>query len=142
MAAGADLWEVMCRRYGIGLDIVSGSLGGIPREGPLVVVANHPYGILDGLVLGRVLSERRRGDFRVLAHRVFTRAPGLDRIILPVSFYCGSAPTPNRKKGPPCAAAAFGVKPPKGATNAAAPADWASSRRVIIGVLPRLAPWL
>ncbi len=83
--AGRDFWEVMVERYGLSLDIEGGSLGNIPRDGPLVVVANHPYGILDGLMMGHILSEVR-GDFRILAHRVFRKAQDLEKVILPISF--------------------------------------------------------
>ncbi len=34
----------------------------IPAEGPVMIVANHPFGLLDGVVLGAILSARRR-DF-------------------------------------------------------------------------------
>ncbi len=85
VARGRDFWEVMVERYGLTLDIVGGSLDLIPRSGPVVVIANHPYGILDGLILGHVLSATR-GDFRILANRVFRKAEELNRIILPVSF--------------------------------------------------------
>lgn len=85
VALGRDFWEVMAERYGLTLKLLAGSLDNIPREGPLVVIANHPYGILDGLVLGRILSATR-GDFRVLAHQVFRKAEDLNRYILPISF--------------------------------------------------------
>lgn len=85
VANGADFWQVMVDRYGLKLDIVGGTLENIPASGPLVVVANHPYGILDGLILGHLLSVRR-GDFRILAHKVFRKASDLDRVILPVNF--------------------------------------------------------
>jgi putative hemolysin len=85
VAAGRDFWAVMVERYGLRLEVFSGSLTAIPRSGPLVVVANHPFGILDGLVMGHVLAQTR-GDFRILAHRVFRRAEALERVILPVSF--------------------------------------------------------
>lgn len=85
VAQGRDFWEVMVDRYGLSLDVVGGSLGNIPRTGPLIVIANHPYGILDGLILGHILSVTR-GDFRILAHKVFRKAEDLDRIILPVNF--------------------------------------------------------
>ncbi len=83
--AGRDFWDVMVRRYGLSLEIVGGSLANIPTDGPLVLVANHPYGILDGLMMGHILSETR-GDFRILANQVFRKAEDLNRILLPVSF--------------------------------------------------------
>ncbi len=86
VAAGQDFWEVMTERYGLKLDIMRGSLESIPRMEPLIVVSNHPYGILDGLMMGHILSNRRDGEFRVLAHRIFRRAPDLERVILPISF--------------------------------------------------------
>ncbi|MEO1704402.1 MAG: lysophospholipid acyltransferase family protein [Pseudomonadota bacterium] len=85
VAKGRDFWDVMVNRYGLSLDIVGGSLENIPREGPLILIANHPYGILDGLILGHILSSVR-GDFRILAHQVFRKAEELQRVILPVSF--------------------------------------------------------
>lgn len=85
IAAGRDFWLVMAERYGLSLDIRRGSLGDIPREGPLVMIANHPYGILDGLMMGLILSRTRR-DFRILANSVFRKAEDLNRFVLPVSF--------------------------------------------------------
>ncbi|WP_084066238.1 lysophospholipid acyltransferase family protein [Marivita hallyeonensis] len=85
VAQGRDFWEVMVDRYGLELDVVQGCLSNIPSNGPLIVIANHPYGILDGLVLGHILSVAR-GDFRVLAHHVFRKAEDLKRVILPVNF--------------------------------------------------------
>ena len=85
VAQGRDFWEVMVERYGLSLDVIGGSLTSIPSEGPLILIANHPYGILDGLMMGHVLSVVR-GDFRILAHRVFRKAADLERVILPISF--------------------------------------------------------
>ncbi len=85
VAAGRDFFDVMVERYGLTLETVSGSLDLIPREGPLIMIANHPYGILDGLMMGHILA-RTRGDFRILANSVFRKAEDLNRIILPISF--------------------------------------------------------
>ncbi len=85
VAQGRDFWEVMVERYGLSLDVIGGSLANLPAHGPLVVIANHPYGILDGLMMGHILS-RVRGDFRILANSVFRKAEELNRIVLPVSF--------------------------------------------------------
>lgn len=85
VAAGRDFWQVMVDRYGLQLEVMGGSLGNLPKNGPLIVIANHPYGILDGLMLGHILSVAR-GDFRILANSVFRKARELDKVILPVSF--------------------------------------------------------
>ncbi len=85
IAAGRDFFDVMVDRYGLSLDVVGGSLDNIPKTGPLVLVANHPYGILDGLMMGHMLR-RTRGDFRILANSVFKRAEEVNRIVLPISF--------------------------------------------------------
>ncbi|QBF32213.1 lysophospholipid acyltransferase family protein [Thalassococcus sp. S3] len=85
VAAGRDFWQVMVERYGLSLDVTGGSLDFIPKTGPLILIANHPYGILDGLMMGHIL-QMVRGDFRILAHRVFRKAEDLNRIILPISF--------------------------------------------------------
>lgn len=85
VAKGRDFWEVMTERYGLKLDVFAGSLDNIPKEGPVVVLSNHPYGILDGLMMGRILSQTR-GDFRILAHRVFRKAEDINKVILPISF--------------------------------------------------------
>lgn len=85
VAQGRDFWQVMADRYGLTLEVSGQGLHAIPRQGPLIVVANHPFGILDGLMLGHLLAQTR-GDFRILAHRVFRKAEDLDRVILPISF--------------------------------------------------------
>ncbi len=85
VAMGRDFWQVMVERYGLTLDVVGGSLDNIPRSGPLILIANHPYGILDGLMMGHILSGTR-GDFRILAHQVFRKAEDLKKVILPISF--------------------------------------------------------
>lgn len=85
IAQGTPFWDVMVERYGISLDIVGGSLSNIPANGPLIVIANHPYGILDGLILGHIL-QRARGDFRLLANSVFCKAAEINKVLLPISF--------------------------------------------------------
>ncbi|TCS63259.1 putative hemolysin [Primorskyibacter sedentarius] len=85
VSGGRDFWQVMVERYGLGLEILGGELNNIPTDGPLIVIANHPYGILDGLMMGHILSVVR-GDFRILANSVFRKADDLNKVILPISF--------------------------------------------------------
>ena len=67
------------RRYG-GADI-----GSIPTEGPLVFVANHPFGIVDGLALCD-MALKARGDFRILIHSLLCQDKDLAPYFLPVDF--------------------------------------------------------
>lgn len=57
----------------------------LPARGPLVVVANHPFGVVDGVVLCWMVSQVRR-DFRILTHRVLHQAPEVRDQVLPVDF--------------------------------------------------------
>lgn len=85
IARGRSFWQVIPERYGLDLDIRGGRVENIPANGPLVLIANHPFGILDGLMMGHLL-DRVRGDFRILANSVFRRAEELNRVVLPISF--------------------------------------------------------
>ncbi|NOR62648.1 MAG: acyltransferase [Rhodobacteraceae bacterium] len=80
-----NFWDVVSRRYGLSLEVIAGSLSNIPAEGPVVVISNHPYGILDGLMMGKIMSTART-DFRIMAHKVFAKADEISSSILPISF--------------------------------------------------------
>jgi putative hemolysin len=85
VAKGRSFWQVIPERYGIHVQITGGSLSHIPANGPLVLIANHPFGILDGLIMGKLLDQLR-GDFRILANSVFRKSEALNRVLLPISF--------------------------------------------------------
>ena len=85
VANGRSFWSVMADRYGLTLEVTGGSLENIPKDKPVILIANHPYGILDGLMMGHILAETR-GDFRILAHQIFRKAADLNKVVLPVDF--------------------------------------------------------
>jgi len=62
-----------------------GGVTGIPKSGPLVIVANHPFGVIDGIVLGYLIS-LVRDDFKILVHSVLYRLPELRPHLLPIDF--------------------------------------------------------
>jgi putative hemolysin len=60
-------------------------LHAIPAEGPLIVVANHPFGVLDGIAIGYLMS-RVRTDFKLMAHAALGRASVFRPYLIPVEF--------------------------------------------------------
>jgi putative hemolysin len=58
----------------------------LPRSGPLVIAANHPYGGIDGLAAISALL-RRRSDLRVVATTALAALAPLRRILFPVDNF-------------------------------------------------------
>ena len=80
-----DIWHTLVNCFGLELQILEGSLSDIPKTGPLVIVANHPFGLLDSTIMGYILSQTRL-DYRIVAHQVFLKAPHLAPFMLPIRF--------------------------------------------------------
>ncbi len=57
----------------------------IPKTGSLMVIANHPFGIIDGLILCSLVSKKRK-DFKIMTHETLKFLPQLQDNILPVDF--------------------------------------------------------
>ena len=67
----------------------------IPPEGPLVVIANHPFGIIDGLILCSLIS-KERNDFKIITHETLKFLPELEKFILPIDFSSTSNETKKK----------------------------------------------
>lgn len=57
----------------------------MPQHGGLLIVANHPFGVVDGLCLGH-LGLHLRGNVRILTNSLLCRVPEVDPYLLPVDF--------------------------------------------------------
>ena len=69
-------------------NLVRGDLKDIPKEGPLVVVANHPFGGIEGLVLLSVLLAVRP-DVKVMANQILSAIPDLRKNMILVDPFGG-----------------------------------------------------
>lgn len=80
-----DFWDAAIHWLRLTVNYDLGRLNDIPSEGPLVVVANHPYGVLDGIAIGYITAQVRR-DFKLLAHATLGRATALKPYLIPITF--------------------------------------------------------
>ena len=78
-----NFFENVLRELDVDWELASGAFENIPKEGPLVIVANHPFGGLDGLVLGAALA-RVRPDFKLLLNHLLSVFPALEAWSIPV----------------------------------------------------------
>ncbi|MGD8795369.1 MAG: GNAT family N-acyltransferase [Thiohalophilus sp.] len=74
------------KSLGIGYVVESGDIENIPKSGPTVIVANHPFGGVEGMLLIELLS-KYRNDVRVMANGILRRIPELREVFLAVNPY-------------------------------------------------------
>lgn len=84
---GLPVFSAALRQLRISPRIAEGAdhLQAIPSEGGLLLVANHPFGVVDGLTLGH-LGMQLRGNVRILTNSLLCRVPEIDPHLLPVDF--------------------------------------------------------
>lgn len=70
---------------GIEIKTPEEQLAKIPATGPLVVVANHPHGLVDGLVMAELIGKVRT-DYKILTRSLLTGIREIDHFMLPVPF--------------------------------------------------------
>lgn len=85
-AEGLAFWGKALEVMGIEITTPPATFDNIPKQGPVVVVANHPHGLVDGMVMAEMIA-RVRPDFQILTREVLT---GLDEVassfLIPVPF--------------------------------------------------------
>jgi putative hemolysin len=57
----------------------------VPPKGPVLFIANHPFGVIDGLMMGH-LATRVRPDVKIMTHSLLAQAPEARDFMLPVDF--------------------------------------------------------
>jgi len=82
---GVAFWSKAIRHMGIRLDTPPEEIARIPATGPVVMVANHPHGLVDGMIMAEMVS-RVRGDFRILTRSLLSGIPEIEEFMIPVPF--------------------------------------------------------
>lgn len=83
---GQAFWRAALGTMGIDLLTPQSQIDQIPETGPVVIVANHPHGLVDGMILADLIG-RRRTDYKILTRALLT---GIDEVaasyMIPVPF--------------------------------------------------------
>lgn len=82
---GQAFWGQALGVMGISLATPQVEIDRIPAEGPLIITANHPHGLVDGMVLAELIG-RRRTDYKILTRSLLTGVGEIDQFMIPVPF--------------------------------------------------------
>ncbi len=76
--------EHMLDVYGITYDNNSSEMSSIPKEGPFLLVSNHPFGAIEGIILYNAIA-KVRPDFKLMANFILSYVPNLKNVFIPVN---------------------------------------------------------
>jgi putative hemolysin len=76
--------EEVLSDLGIKFEISEEDLKRIPLKGGFIILSNHPFGALDGLIICKSISEKRP-DFKLMANFLLERVEPLKEMIFPVN---------------------------------------------------------
>jgi putative hemolysin len=97
-AAGSTFTARALQTLNISVALESGDLAALPADGPLLVVSNHPHGMLDGLALAHLVHHRRR-DVRVLTSHLLSQIEDLADLCLFVDPFGGRSAAARSRTG-------------------------------------------
>ena len=78
-------WSDALERLNITYNLNTEAAIDIPETGRLLVIANHPFGVIDGLILCSIIGKIRQ-DYKIITHQVLRQAPAVKDKILPIDF--------------------------------------------------------
>ncbi|ADO69237.1 lysophospholipid acyltransferase family protein [Stigmatella aurantiaca] len=90
----AHYFQTVLRVLNVEYTWTSEDRANIPVSGPIVAVANQPFGSLEGVILGDILT-RIRPDVRLLGNHLFWNAPESQQWIIPMKPTRGTNPHPS-----------------------------------------------
>jgi len=79
------LWQIMREKLDLSINIDQNKLDKIPRKGSLIFIANHPFGVIDGIVFGEIINSVRP-KFKFLVNEALCKEEKLNEYFLPIDF--------------------------------------------------------
>ena len=91
-------YQALLDYLNISWDVSPDDVARIPRTGGLLVVANHPFGLIEGTLLG-ALFQTLRPDVRIMANQVLERYPKVCELCIPVNPFGGASASRENRRG-------------------------------------------
>lgn len=80
-----QFWQAALRHLRVQVQYDAAQLAKVMPTGPLLLIANHPYGVLDGLIICHFAS-LLRPDFKILINKALCQDSRVARAMLPIDF--------------------------------------------------------
>ena len=80
-----NFWNDAVKKLKFNLQINYREGSFIPKNGRLIIVANHAFGVADGVSLCSVVSNIRQ-DYKMITHKVLRQADAVKEKIIPIDF--------------------------------------------------------
>lgn len=81
---GREFTAAILRDFNVSFDLNEKEMEYIPQEGPFIVVANHPYGGIDGILLMHIFSSVRP-DIKTISNFILSHIPNINDFFFPVN---------------------------------------------------------
>ena len=81
---GVDFLDGLLKDFEIKFEIDDSELRRIPKDGGFITISNHPLGALDGILLLKLLLEKRP-DFKVMGNFLLQKIEPMKEMVIPVN---------------------------------------------------------
>ena len=80
-----NFWHDAVNKLQLSINTTFHSKKNIPYKGKLIVIANHAFGVADGITLCSLISKVRQ-DYKIITHKVLRQADAVKDKIIPIDF--------------------------------------------------------